>query len=93
MLAKRGLPPGTIRLVDFATHHHINIHDLKRYYYEGKIQLTAYQREVQAKRNKQEWWITPEQHQQVSVYWQQQEMPYVACPLCLHHEVSEAQVG
>lgn len=41
MLAKRGLPPGTLRLVDFAKHHHINIHDLKRCHYEDKIQLTV----------------------------------------------------
>ncbi len=93
MLAKRGLPLGTLRLVDFAKLHHINIHDLKRCYYEGKVQLTVYHREVQAKRNKQEWWITPEQHQQVSACWQQQEMPYAACPQCLHQEVSEVQVG
>lgn len=93
MLAKRGLPPGTLRLVDFARQHHINIHDLKQCYYEGKIQLTVYHREVQAKRNKQEWWITLKQHQQVSAYWQQQEMPYTACPQCLHQEVGEAQVG
>jgi hypothetical protein len=93
MLAKRGLPPGTLRLVDFAKRHHIDIHDLKRWHYEGKIQLTVYHREVQAKRNKQEWWITSEQHQQVSAYWQRQEIPYTACPQCLHQEVREAQVG
>lgn len=93
MLAKRGLPPGTLRLVDFAQRHHSNIHDLKRWHYEGKIQLTVYHREVQAKRNKQEWWITSEQHQQVSAYWQRQGIPYTACPQCLQQEVHEAQVG
>ena len=93
MLAKRGLPPGTLRLVDFAKRHDINIHDLKQCYYEGKIQLTVYHREVQAKRNKQEWWITPEQHQQVNAYWQQQGIPYTACPQCLHQEVPEEQIG
>jgi excisionase family DNA binding protein len=93
MLAKRGLPPGTLRLADFARRHHIDIHELKQYHYEGKISLTVYHREVQAKRNKQEWWITAQQHQQVSAYWQQQGMPYTVCPQCAHQEVSDMQAG
>ncbi len=93
MLAKRGLPPGTLRLVDFTRRHHIDIHALKQCYYEGKVALTVYHREVQAKRNKQEWWITSEQHQQVSAYWQQQGMPYIVCPQCAHQEVSDMQAG
>src|SRR2546427_7585829 len=88
-LAKRGLPLGTQRLVDFAKAHQIKIHDLKRCYTEGKITLTVYRREGEIERNKQEWWITMSQGAEVLNYWQQQSCPYVACMQCPHPQELE----
>jgi excisionase family DNA binding protein len=85
-LAKRGLPSGTMRLVDFAKTHQIKVHDLKRAYMEGKIALTVYQRPGEAERNKQEWWLTTTQLTAILTYWQQQGFRYETCSQCPHQE-------
>ncbi len=90
-LDKRGLPPGTLRLVRFAQLHQVKIEDIKHLFWAGKIELAVYHREAQ--RNKQEWWITPEQHEQLTAYWQQHAIPYVTCPQCAHEDHLEAQAG
>jgi hypothetical protein len=84
ILRKRGLPSGTIRLVNFAEQHGVKVWDLKKLHWAGNIQLEVYQREEDATRNKQEWWVTQEQHQQVSAYCQQHEIPYTPCRQCEH---------
>jgi hypothetical protein len=92
-LDKRGLPPGTLRLVHFAQVHQVNVDDIKHLYWASKIELAIHHREIQAQRNKQEWWITPEQHEQLTTYWRQHAIPYVACPLCAHDDNLAAQAG
>jgi excisionase family DNA binding protein len=91
---KRGLPPGTMRLVDFVKIHQVNLWELKQLHWAGTITLEVYQREGEAKRNKQEWWVTPTQHQQISAYWHQQGIAYTACPQCdQQQEGVSAQAG
>jgi hypothetical protein len=91
LLQKRGLPPGTMRLVDFASMHEIKLSELKRLYMLREIDLEVHQRETVAVRNKQEWWITPPQHSQVITHFQQQGMLYTPCPQC--QEIQEDQEG
>ncbi len=82
ILKKRGLPPGTIRLVDFVKLHQVNLWDLKQLHWGRTITLEVYLREVQARRNKQEWWVTPEQHTALANYWHMHQLPFTACPVC-----------
>jgi excisionase family DNA binding protein len=93
MIAKRNLPVGTMRLVDFAHQHEISVHAIKKGYYELAFALTVHQRAGTVKRNHQEWWITQEQHQPVIAYCQQQAIPYVPCPQCQDQGETDAQVG
>lgn len=79
---KRGLPPGTMRLVNFSKLHQVNLWDLKQRSFTGEIPLEIYHREAEAKRNKQEWWVTPAQHQQIAAYCQEHALPYTPCPQC-----------
>jgi len=81
-LGKRGLPPGTIRLVDFAKSHQVNLWDLKKLHGSGEIALEIYHREVEAVRNQQEWWVVPGQHQQIADYCQQHGIAYTPCQQC-----------
>ncbi len=81
--ARRGFPPGTLRLVDFAQSHASNLSELKKLYMAQKIDLAVYQREAPAIRNKQEWWITPMQHHALADYCEQHQMPYTPCPQCM----------
>jgi DNA-binding transcriptional MerR regulator len=81
-LEKRGLPAGTLRLVEFARLHQANLWDIKKLYGNGQIALEVKQRAEGAKRNLQEWWITPEQHHRLADYWQEHGITYEACPGC-----------
>lgn len=84
-LAKRGLPPdGTVRLSDFAQAHQASIHEIKKLYQAGAIELTVYQRPGEHKRNKQEWWISLPQQQALIAYWQRHAVAYTTCPQCPH---------
>ncbi len=89
LVAKRGLPPETMRLVDFAKVHQVNLWDIKQRSFTGEITLEIYHREGDAKRNKQEWWVTPAQHQQIVDYCQQHQIPYTPCPACVTHSQEE----
>jgi predicted site-specific integrase-resolvase len=92
-LEKRHLPNGTTRLVDFIKVHQpdgVTLWDIKKASLTGEIQLEVYQREGEAKRNKQEWWITREQHCALVSYWQQHGITYTACPLCKQHGIPQA---
>lgn len=83
---KRGLPEGTEHLVTFVKMHQpqnkMTIYAIKQLFAEGKIALTIYQREEGAQRNKQEWWITREQHLQLVEYFQQHAISYSPCTHC-----------
>lgn len=79
---KRGLPLGTIRLVDFAKEHGITVGMLKSYYQAQAIALTVYQRPGHAERNKREWWVTPEQHAQIAEYLREHEITFTPCSGC-----------
>jgi hypothetical protein len=93
MIAKRNLPVGTMRLVDFAHQHEISVHAIKKGYYEHSFALTVHQRAGTVKRNHQEWWISQEQHQPVIAYCQQHAIPYVTCPHCQNQGETNVQVG
>ena len=80
---RRGFPSGTLRLVDFAQKHGCKLSELKKLYGSQEIELAVYQREALAMRNKQEWWITPTQHQAVADYYEQHQLAYTPCPQCL----------
>ncbi len=82
ILKKRGLPPGTIRLVDFVKLHQVKLWDLKQLHWARTITLEVYLREGQARRNKQEWWVTPEQHTALANYWHEHQLPFAACSVC-----------
>jgi excisionase family DNA binding protein len=86
-LERRGLPAGTMRLVNFAQLHQVKLSDLKRLHMLHELNLTIYQRDAGAIRNKQEWWISPEQHQQVATYCQQHSIPYMPCSQCDSKEI------
>lgn len=92
-LEKRGLPPGTISLVDFVKIHKTNLWNLKKQHEAGTIALEIYQRDGEAKRNKQEWWVTPAQHLQISAYWHHQGIAYTPCSQCDHQEAVGAEAG
>ncbi len=79
---KRGYPPGTQRLVDFASTHQVTVGSIKSLSNAGEIALSVYQRTTNPERNKQEWWITSEQHTALANYWHEHELPFTACPTC-----------
>ncbi len=69
--------------MDFAQKHSCNLSEVKKLHEHHEIEVTVYQREAPAIRNKQEWWITPTQHQAVADYCEQHHLPYTPCPQCL----------
>jgi predicted site-specific integrase-resolvase len=85
MLKKRGLPPDTLRLVDFAKAHQATVWAIKQLFKAGEIQLEIYQRTIEAKRNQQEWWITLDQHRELANYWRIHGIPFAACQQCEHN--------
>src|SRR6266516_4681518 len=84
VLEKRGLPVGTVTVAAFAQQHQVQVNRIKKLWGGNHIALTIIPRE-HAMRNAREWWITPEQQHQLILYWQQQQVPYVACPQCPHN--------
>ncbi len=93
-LEKRGLPDGTMKLVDFITAHHLSLSPwhFKKACAAGEIALTIYQREGEAKRNKREWWITPPQHRALISYCRQRQIMYTPCSGCTDQN-EEQQAG
>lgn len=87
----RGLPAGTMRLVPFAEQHGVPVGQIRSLYNQRILDLIAYQRPGEAKRNKQEWWISPEQHQQLVRYWQEHHISYEPCPQC--DEQAQNEIG
>ena len=79
---RRGLPPGTLRLVDFARNHVCKLSDVKKLYGSQEIEVAVYQREAPAVRNKQEWWVTPAQHHALADYYGRHHLAYTPCPRC-----------
>jgi hypothetical protein len=79
---RRGLTPGTQRLVTFAEQHKVTVGHIKGLYHVRLIELTVYQREGEAVRNRQEWWIDPSQHTHLVRYWQEHHIDHTPCPLC-----------
>ncbi len=88
---KRGFPPGTMRLVDFAQRHATHLSEVKKLYMAHEIDLAVYQREAPAIRNKQEWWITPMQHQALANYCEQHQLPYTPCSQCTPSMLQEEE--
>ncbi len=87
--ARRGFPPGTLRLVDFAQRHATNLSEVKKLYMAHEIDLAVYQREAPTIRNKQEWWITPMQHQALADYCERHQIPSTPCSQCMPPTLQE----
>jgi excisionase family DNA binding protein len=83
-LDRRGLSPGTMTVAAFAQQHQVKVNRIKKLCEEDHSALTIIPRS-NAMRNAREWWITPEQQHQLILFWQQQQVPYVACPQCPHN--------
>ncbi len=81
--AKRGYPPGTVRLAPFAERHGIEPSTLRRQAEKSPELATIYERPT-ARVNKREWWLLPEQQPLVIAYWQVQGIPYTPCLDCPH---------
>lgn len=78
----RGLPHGTLRLAPYASQHNVAVGQIKSLFYEHEIDLIRHHREGGPIRNKQEWWISPEQQVQLVHYWQEHHIPYTPCGQC-----------
>jgi hypothetical protein len=81
--AKRGYPPGTVRLAPFAERHGVEPSTLRRQA-EKSPELAAIYERPTARINKREWWLLPEQQPLVIAYWQAQGIPYTPCLDCPH---------
>jgi hypothetical protein len=81
--ARRGYPPGTVRLASFAALHGIEPSTLRRQAEKSPELATIYER-LAAEVNKREWWLLPEQQPLVIAYWQAQGIPYTPCLDCPH---------
>lgn len=81
--ARRGYPPGTVRLAPFAERHGVEPSTLRRQAEKSPELATIYDRPA-AKVNKREWWLLPEQQPLVIAYWQAQGIPYMPCGNCPH---------
>ncbi len=79
---KRGMPAGTMRLVEFARLHGLAVSEIKLLYWSNKVELTVHRRTGEVVRNKQEWWITPEQHRKLIAYALQHDIPCRCCDWC-----------
>ena len=88
----RGLPAGTMRLVPFAEQHGVPVGQIRSLYNQRLLDLIVYQRPGEAKRNKQEWWISPEQHQQLIRYWQEHHISYEPCPQCTDEQAQNNEI-
>jgi DNA-binding transcriptional MerR regulator len=90
---RRGYTPDTIRLVNFAEDHGVKLSEIKNLYYTGQVSLTVHPR-PDAQRNKQEWWVSPEQHHQVIDFWREHAIPHKEdeekCALCRQIHASAA---
>ncbi len=92
-LEKRHLPSGSTTLADFASQHSMNLYQLKKLRLAGALQFALIDREG-AIRNKQEWWITPQQQDATLLYAQQHALASTLCPHCPHQTASsEADAG
>ncbi len=89
VLDRRGLPPGTLTVAAFARRHEVKVSRIKKLFEDNQITLMIIQRS-NAMRNTREWWITPEQQHALMLYWQQQQLPYIACPQCPHESSGTA---
>jgi hypothetical protein len=81
--ARRGYPPGTVRLAPFAERHGVEPSTLRRQAEKSPELATIYERPT-ARVNKREWWLLPEQQPLVITYWQAQGIPYTPCFDCPH---------
>ncbi len=81
--ARRGYPPGTVRLAPFAERHGVEPSTLRRQAEKSPELATIYERPT-ARVNKREWWLLPEQQPLVIAYWQAQGIPYTPCLDCPH---------
>jgi hypothetical protein len=81
--AKRGYPPGTVRLAPFAERHGVEPSTVRRQAKKSPELAMIYERPT-ARVNKREWWLLPEQQPLVIAYWQAQGIPYTPCLDCPH---------
>jgi len=86
---RRGLPPGTIRLVHFALRHGIEPSTLRQHAEKQPGLATVYER-PHATTKKREWWLLSEQQAPLLQYWQMQKKPWHPCPDCPHEQEAKA---
>lgn len=81
--ARRGYPPGTVRLAPFAERHGVEPSTVRRQAEKSPELATIYDRPA-ARVNKREWWLLPEQQATLIEYWQAHGIPYTPCLDCPH---------
>jgi hypothetical protein len=81
--AKRGYPPGTVRLAPFAERHGVDPSTLRRQAEKSPELATIYER-LAARVNKREWWLLPEQQPLVIERWQALGFTFTPCLDCPH---------
>ena len=91
VLERRGLPPGTMTVSDFARLHQVKVHTIKKLFTDGHIKLSIVTRREYAIRNKQEWWIKPQEQRDLIGYWQAHGIAYTMCSQCPHEAYAKAQ--
>jgi hypothetical protein len=91
----RGLPAGTERLAPYVERHKANISEVKALHTQRLVDLTIHLREGEVKRNKQEWWITSEQQEQLVCYWQEHHISYEPCDQCqgCKKQMQQSEIG
>ncbi len=82
-LARRGYPPGTVRLAPFAERHGVEPSTVRRQAEKSPELATIYDR-LAARVNKREWWLLPEQQAALIEYWQAHGILYTPCLDCPH---------
>ena len=90
-LEKRQLPIGTITVSRFAKNHEVHPRTAIYHLVHAHLSWTNYRRNTH--KNKNEWWVTPEQQQALLAYWETHSKPYSPCSRCPHDSLSEPYTG
>jgi len=81
-IEKRQLPLGTITVSHFAKEHGVPPRTAVYHLTHARLAWTNYKRNTH--KNKNEWWITPEQQPALIEYWETHGKPYERCASCPH---------
>jgi len=81
-IEKRHLPLGTVTVSHFAKEHGVPSRTAVYHLTHAHLAWTNYKRNT--RKNKNEWWITPEQQPALIEYWETHGKPYNRCASCPH---------